>query len=66
MRDPADTTQGLFAAVVGAAIAGAGLYLLSEEISGDLTPLAYFAMIGIGAAVLARGLRVFVRGRDGN
>lgn len=64
MRDLADTTQGLFAAVVGAAIAGAGLYLLAEEISGDLTPLAYFAMIAIGAAVVARGLSVIGRGRD--
>jgi hypothetical protein len=56
-----DTTQGLFATLIGIAVLGAGLYLLSDEISGDLVPLAYFAMIVVGAALAVRGLRVLGR-----
>ena len=56
-----DTTQGLFATLIGIAVLGAGLYLLSDEISGNLVPLAYFAMIVVGAAATLRGLRVLGR-----
>ena len=62
MRDMTETARSLFAIAIGAGIAGAGLYLLSKKISGDLTPLTDFALIGLGALLVSRGLRVFERG----
>jgi hypothetical protein len=59
MRDPRDTARGLLATVIGVAIAGAGLYLLSDEISGNLVPAAYIVMVIVGMAAVVRGLRVF-------
>lgn len=63
-RDMIDTARSLFAIAIGACIAGAGLYLRSKKMSGDLTPLTHFALIGVGALFLSRGLRAFGRERD--
>lgn len=53
-----DSALALLVIIIGGALLAGGLYLLSDEISGDLTPLVYFAMIGFGLAGLVRGIGV--------
>jgi hypothetical protein len=59
VRDLANSARAMLVIVVGGALVAAGLYFLADAISGDLTPLVYFAMIGLGSAALVRGLRAF-------
>jgi hypothetical protein len=59
VRTSTNTSGAILVILIGAALAVAGLCLLAHEISGDLTPLVYFVMIGLGGAGVLRGIRVY-------